>query len=318
MRMTITGGTGFVGLAIAEALIARGDTVSLFGTGALPPAIGDHPALRGARFLSGDVRSAPDLALAIEEGTDVLIHGAAVTPDAAMEAERPRDVVSVNVDGTLAALSRAREAGVGRVVVLSSVAVYGNGTRLGEATLDEDKPPAPSTLYGITKLAAEQAAMRLGELWSMDVRVIRLGPAFGPWEYRTGLRPLLSPPRQVLDQALETGRCVLSRAVRGDFIHSRDAARSIVEVASRHTLPYRLFNLGGPVLGLAEWCEALAGCIEGFEWRIDDAAATLHPALSHDRAVLDSARIEATLGPVATTAPGRAAEETIRWLRETT
>jgi nucleoside-diphosphate-sugar epimerase len=45
---------------------------------------------------------------------------------------------------------------------------------------------APAALYGVTKLAEEQTALRLGQVYDIDTRAIRMGPVFGPWEYRNG------------------------------------------------------------------------------------------------------------------------------------
>ena len=59
----------------------------------------------------------------------------------------------------------------------------------------------PVALYGISKVAAEQAALRIAQLRDIDVRVIRLGPVFGPWELPSRVRDALSPHHQILAMA---------------------------------------------------------------------------------------------------------------------
>lgn len=297
MAILITGGTGFIGLAIAEALLARGQEVILFGAAPAPDNLANHPSLAGAKVVLGDIGAGGDLDRAFAGGIEAVIHGAAITPDADMESRDPDRIANVNIGGTIALLSKARAAGVQRVLALSSVAVYGYNHRIDGPELDEDKTPAaPQTLYGITKLAAERTALRLADLWQLDLRVVRLGPAFGPWEYSTGVRPVLSPHRQVMDLAHAGKPCVLPRDMAGDFIYSRDAGRAVADLLECEHPTRRVFNLGGPVNSVAAWCGVVEHRMSRFDWHIDPAAPTIATGIGYDRAVLDSRRISAEIG----------------------
>src|SRR3546814_17162129 len=85
MRVLITGGTGFIGLAVAEAATRAGHAAVLFGANRIPDTLPRPNWLDGCRTVIGDVRSDADLAAAFEDGIDRVVHAAAVTHDAARE-----------------------------------------------------------------------------------------------------------------------------------------------------------------------------------------------------------------------------------------
>src|SRR3989442_9741788 len=115
MRWAITGGAGFLGLHLARRLLADGHEVRTLDVAPL-----DEPELEtSVEELHGDVRSAPD-AQALAHGADVLVHAAAALP---IQASRD-SIRSVNVGGTATVLAAAVDAGVRRVVLVSSTALY--------------------------------------------------------------------------------------------------------------------------------------------------------------------------------------------------
>jgi len=303
MTVLITGGTGFVGLATAEALAARGEALVLFGREPLPVAFRSAPwAGRIAALVEGDVRSAEDLARAFAAAAiDHVVHAAALTPDANRERAEPEQIGSVNLGGTLALLRAAAEqpAPPRRVLVLSSVAVYGFAPPAPDGLYHEDAPPpAPETLYGITKLAAEQAALRLGDLHGLDTRAVRLGPVFGPWEHHSGARDALSPHHQIA-RAARAGRPVLlPRPMLADWLYARDAGVALADVLLSPVLRSRVLNLGGGVVtDLPAWCALISESWPDFTWHIaDDGGApvgteTIRYGLRRDRAALSNGRL---------------------------
>lgn len=150
MRLAIIGGTGFVGRFLVAEAIGAGDEVTLFGR--TPPEPGSF-AVRPAHRSFDLAGEAPDLA-----GFDVLIHaGLWHLPGRYRggEGDDADGFVARNRDGTLRLFEAARQAGVGRVVFLSSRAVY-DGYPVG-TRLDETMAMLPGTLYGTVKAAAEEA-----------------------------------------------------------------------------------------------------------------------------------------------------------------
>lgn len=302
MATLITGGSGFIGLSIAERLIADGERVVLFDLTAPAAGMLSRPELRGALLVTGDVRDAEDVDRALSaDSIDRVIHTAAMTPNAQRERDEPRRIVEVNVVGTVNLLERAAaRPAIRRVVVLSSVAVYGFSEPAPSGLFEEAlSPPAPASLYGISKLAAEQAARRIGELRGLDVRIARLGPAYGVWEIPTAARDALSPHLQIMNMALEGRDVLLPRPMTADWIYSRDAADGIARLCHAANLSHGVYHVsGGAWSDLTQWCGVLAGLVPGFRWSLADAdqPGNVIYSLPKDRAPLAITRLGADTG----------------------
>jgi nucleoside-diphosphate-sugar epimerase len=143
MRITITGGAGFLGYHLARAGVLRGDHVRLLDIAAYEPS--DYDAAVECR--TGDVRDRAALKEAFA-GADVVIHAAAALP-----LWKPAEIVEINVEGTRAVLETAREVGIPRVVQISSTAVYGVPK---VHPLVETAPLQGVGPYGESKIAAER------------------------------------------------------------------------------------------------------------------------------------------------------------------
>jgi nucleoside-diphosphate-sugar epimerase len=299
---TLITGAGFIGLAIAERLIADGEPAVLFDLAAPGDNVLARPELGGVPLVTGDIRSTDDIDRALASAAfDRVIHTAAMTPNAQRERDAARQIVDVNIGGTVNLLERvAARTGIRRVTVLSSVAVYGFGQPAASGLFEEEaSPPAPTALYGITKLASEQAALRIADLHDLDVRVVRLGPVYGAWERHTAVRDALSPHHQIIAAARAGREVVLPRTMAGDWIYSRDAARGIAAVSNGAALRHRIYHVsGGAVTDLPQCCAIVAGRYPGLQWRLaaSDAEGTIVYGLPRDRAPLDIARLAADTG----------------------
>jgi nucleoside-diphosphate-sugar epimerase len=311
MRVMITGGTGFVGLAVAEAVLAQGDTAILVADRPAPPA---YLAALGGDIVwhQADLRDPAALAAAFAATRPThVVHGAALTPAPEQERAAADALVAVNVGGTARLLQAA--AGVARVVLLSSVSAYGPAP--ADQLLTEDRPPAPATLYGISKFAAEMVARRLAALLGLDLVIARLGPVFGPFEYETGVRGLMSPHLQMLRQAMAGTPSVLPWRLAADWIFSRDIGAGVVALlrAELAAAP-ALFNLGsGVVTDLPAWAAAIAPAFPGWSWRIGEPP-TIRYGLTEARAPMDTARLAAA-GFRARHDLAEAAAASIAWYR---
>jgi UDP-glucose 4-epimerase len=319
MTTLITGGGGFVGLAVAECLLSRGEGVVLFDRAAPPAHLlarlpGPPPAVR-----LGDIRSAGDVDAALRAGDITrVVHGAAITPDARREAREPGTVTDVNIGGTVNLVARcaALAPRPQRVLVLSSVAVYGVSVPAGPAYEEASSWPVPAALYGITKLAAEQAALRLADLHGLDVRVARLGPVYGPWEHGTGVRDALSPHAQVLAAMRAREGVVLPRPMRADWIYSRDAARALADLLDCPALRHTLYHVGGGAMSdVEQWCQRMRRHDPAFAWRLGGPAdtPTVHYGLPADRAPLDIRRLQEDTGWQPRYTLATAADEHLAW-----
>ena len=178
MNVLVTGGTGYAGRFIVEALLAAGHAVSVSGRSRPEDNVFSGPV----DFLSGDL-DPENASPALFEGCDAFVHAAFHHVPGKFrggEGDDPQSFRRLNVDGSLALFEAAKKAGVGRAVFLSSRAVY--GTQLPGSVLTEETEPHPDTLYGEVKRSVEQgiAAMAGETFLPATLRVTGIyGPA-GP------------------------------------------------------------------------------------------------------------------------------------------
>jgi nucleoside-diphosphate-sugar epimerase len=164
MKALVTGGTGFVGSHLLEALLRRGDAVRAL---VRSPAKANALGLEGVEWIRGDLDDPEALARAAE-GCDAVYHVAGL-----VMARSEAEFHAVNVTGTRRLLDAAAPFGP-RFVLVSSLAA--GGPTVAGRPLSGGEPPRPVTAYGRTKLAAE-AAVREGPLpWT----IIRPPAVYGP------------------------------------------------------------------------------------------------------------------------------------------
>src|SRR5215211_7147095 len=165
MQWAISGGAGFLGLHLARRLLASGHAVRSLDLVPL-----DEPGL-AVEELRGDIRD-ERRAQQLVAGARILVHAAAALP---IRGSR-REIRSVNVDGTLTLLSAAAEAGVRRVVFVSSTAVYGVPDK---HPIDEDDPLDGVGHYGESKIEAERVCRAFVER-GLDCVILRPKTFIGP------------------------------------------------------------------------------------------------------------------------------------------
>jgi nucleoside-diphosphate-sugar epimerase len=173
-RVLITGASGFIGAALATRLRADGHAV-----------VGvDRVAAPGAGVVAGDTTDPAGWAAHLAD-CDAVIHTAAVVSNAVGLAEQWR----VNVLGTHRVCAAARDAGVPRVVLLSSVRAFSD---LGfPDAVTEDHPVRPDgNPYVDTKIASEHVALRAHAAGDIDAVIIRPGDVYGPGSVPWILKPL--------------------------------------------------------------------------------------------------------------------------------
>jgi UDP-glucose 4-epimerase len=179
MRALVTGGAGFIGSNLVDALLERGAEVDIVDTLVTGRRSNLEGALqRGARLHEVDITDAPALtALVADVAPDVIFHLAAQI-DVRKSIEDPAFDASVNVVGTINVLEAARQAGVGRVVNTSTGgAIYGDAQRIPSP---EDETPLPMAAYGQSKFCAERYLGWYGRLYGQSNVTLRLGNVFGP------------------------------------------------------------------------------------------------------------------------------------------
>ena len=310
----VTGGSGFIGLNLAEQLLARGDSVLLYDL-APPPA-----AFKGKFiFAHGDTTDRDRLERVFSERKPKrVIHLAAITAGPERDAREPRRIADVNLLGTINVLEAARRHAATRFVHASTGALFGTaGAGAGEPLDEERDRPAPESIYGITKYAAERACLRLASLWNMDLLVGRLALAFGRWEYDTGLRDRLSPPTLIARIALAGGEAVFPRLGPTDYIYAPDVARALIALLDAGSPSHRLYHLGtGAPWSLPQWCALLAARFPSFRWRESERREECNvlPLAPGTRRAFSNRRLAEDLGYVPEFIVQTAAQDFVSWL----
>ncbi len=182
MRILLTGGAGFIGSHVLEALLARGDSVAVVDdfNPYYDPAIkrANLAALRGFELVEGDLVDPALVARAYDAARpDAVVHLAGqggVRPSLSA----PALYAAVNAGATLNLLEEARRRGVRKFVFASSSTVYGDTSRV---PFREDDPELrPVSPYGVSKLLAEHYVRLAHELHGLRASVLRFFSVYGP------------------------------------------------------------------------------------------------------------------------------------------
>jgi UDP-glucose 4-epimerase len=178
MRVLVTGGAGYVGSVVAEILIARGHTVTVYDD----LSTGHRDAVPdGARLVVGTLADAPALGAALAGSrAEAVVHMAARALVGESVTE-PAAYYATNVEGGLILLGAMRAAGVRRLVFSSSAAIYGEPAT---TPIEEDSPAAPTNPYGETKLAFERALGWFDRAYGLRSVSLRYFNAAGATERR--------------------------------------------------------------------------------------------------------------------------------------
>jgi UDP-glucose 4-epimerase len=177
MRFVVTGGAGFIGSHIADALVHRGDEVVILDNlfSGKPENIQQLLNNKAVTFIQGSITDDECLEHACK-GADGIFHEAAIT-SVPRSVKDPVTSNEVNVSGTLNVLMAARKYGVKKILYASSSSVYGDTPALPK---QEDMVPNPKSPYAVTKLAGEYYLKVFQELYGIETVSLRYFNVFGP------------------------------------------------------------------------------------------------------------------------------------------
>ena len=300
MATLVTGGAGFVGSNIVKAVAAEGHRVVCFDLAPADALLRDYmePWSDSVTYVQGDILNVADLRqTAAQHPIDKIVHAAAFTPSQAgdMEAERSRDIVNINLQGTANLLDLAvASAALDRFVYVSSEAVYGEAAP-GVALLKEDAPLRPRNLYAVSKHASELLTRRYGELHGFETASVRLSYPYGPMERITGHRTRMSLIYQWTGNVVRGEPIVVyNRSIARDYTFVVDAAAGIQTVLDAPALPHDVYNISaGRPISLEEVIAALRALRPSVE--VIDAPSG-GPQGVEPQPVRDATRINTALG----------------------
>jgi len=207
-RALVTGGAGFIGSHLVDALVAHGREVVVLDDLETGFRENVHPA---ARLVFGSVADA-DAVRAAMTGCELVFHQAAHKA-VLRSVEHPIPTDTVNTHGTLVVLEAARDLGVRRFVHASSSSVYGGAA---PRPTPEDAPLRPRSPYAVSKLAAEEYCRVFAELYGLETVALRYFNVYGPRQRPDATYAAVIP---LFIDALLNGRAPV---VHGDGEQSRD------------------------------------------------------------------------------------------------
>ncbi|HEY4689824.1 MAG TPA: NAD-dependent epimerase/dehydratase family protein [Anaerolineae bacterium] len=236
MQFLVTGGAGFLGSHLCNRLARDGHTVrALDDLSAGDPSQLDPAVL----FTRGDVADIPKL-WSLLQGVDGVYHLAArvSVPQSVLY---PRDYNTVNVGGTVALMEAVRDAGVKRVVLTSSGAVYG---QQAQQPVREDMPPNPDSPYAVSKLSAEYYVRTIGALWKIETVILRIFNAYGPGQALPASHPPVVP--QFIKHAIGGGSLVIfgDGTQTRDFVYIDDVTDALVAAVAAPGVDREVINIG--------------------------------------------------------------------------
>ena len=174
-RYLVTGGAGFIGSHIAQALLDQGESVRVLDNLATGKET-NLAVLKGrVQIIRGDLRNFEAVRAAVE-GVEVVFHQGALASVPRSIAD-PVTSLEININGTQNVLQAAREAGVRRVVYASSSSIYGNTPTLPK---QEQMQPHPVSPYAIHKLTGELLCQAFTSIFGLETVALRYFNVFGP------------------------------------------------------------------------------------------------------------------------------------------
>jgi UDP-glucose 4-epimerase len=312
MRALVTGGAGFIGSNLVDALLDRGDEVAVIddlSTGRIENLASARR--RGIAFHEADITDGARLRkLFAASRPDIVFHLAAQI-DVRKSIKDPAWDASINVGGTINLLEAARQTGVARVVNTSTGgAIYGD---VDVIPTPESVPPRPMAAYGTSKLCAEIYCAWYERLYGLSTVTLRYGNVYGPRQDPLGEAGVI---------AIFCGRLMSGRrpTIYGDGRQTRDYTYVSDVVAANlcaasHPEAHGVYNVGtGTASSVLEVLAALrrAAGLDDDELQPEFAPARLGEL---QRSALDVSRARAELGFAAEADLDDGMRRTLEWAR---
>jgi len=286
VKAVVSGGAGFIGSHLVDALVRRGDEVTVLDN-LLTGSLNNLLAVQGdIHFVQIDLSTGSKGLPELLAGSDCVFHLAAL-PSVVASVDDPLTSHAHTGTSTLALLQAMKDARVGRIVFSSSCAIYGDQTKLPWRT---DMTPRPLSPYAADKLASEHYLRVFHELYGLNAITLRYFNVYGPRQ------PAHSEYAAVIPKFLDAARARRSPTIYGngrqtrDFVHVRDVVRANL-LSAETILPHAVLNVASgrqtslldlldvirricPSLSEPEFAPARAGEVQNSvgEWRQTDAA----------------------------------------------
>jgi len=258
-KALVTGGAGFIGSHIAEALVAQGCEVTVLDNLSSGRLANLDVIRERITFVEGDIED-PEVLSSAARGCDTVFHQAAVV-SVPQTIHQPVTSAAVNDLGTIKVLEAARQNGVRRAVLASSSAVYGDVPQLPKT---ESMAPSPLSPYAIQKLTNEFYAELYHRMYGLQTVCLRYFNVYGPRQDPSS--PYSGVISIFMRKALENQQPIIygdGRQTR-DFVFVKDVVQANILAATHESVSGRVYNIGTSnsveINALWHSIAALAGC----------------------------------------------------------
>jgi len=250
----VTGGGGFIGSHLVDALLARGDVVRVLDNFSTGKRENLQHNIEKIQLLTGDLRESEILNEAVQ-GVDYIFHQAAFV-SVPQSMEDPDSCFDVNVNGTGKLLAVARAAGVKRVMLASSAAVYGENEAV---PLSEDEEPDPLSPYAASKSINEIYARLFTKHLGLNVVALRYfnvyGPRQNPASDYAAVVPIFIKILEDEGEPVIFGDGLQTR----DFVYIADVVQANIQASESGKSPGKVFNIcSGQEISLLDLLEKLS------------------------------------------------------------
>ena len=235
----VTGGAGFIGSHLAEALVKRGERVRVLDNFATGKRENIEAFAGDIELVEGDLRSLEQVRRAVQ-GMEIVLHQGAL-PSVPKSVEDPVGTNESNITGTLNVLIASRDAGVRRVVYAASSSAYGDSPTLPK---EETMKPGPLSPYAIQKYVGELYCRNFHELYGLETVALRYFNVFGPRQDPASQYAAVIPK---FITALAEGR---PPTIYGDGEQSRDFTY-VENVVQANLLAARADGVAGEMMNFA-------------------------------------------------------------------
>jgi nucleoside-diphosphate-sugar epimerase len=261
MNCLVTGGNGFVGNFVAQTLAKKGNQVVAYDVQQQKKETNSPEINSNAEFeyIAGDITNLDHLLdTCNKHQIDTIVHTAAI-----LDSENPPRTVRINCDGTINVLEAGRKCGMRRVVLTSSVAVFGPPDRYGDEPVPNDGPLYPTTIYAASKAFGEASAQYYRKAFSLDVLVVRFPHVYGLGR-TAGMGTAIDDELFVKPALGQPARVPFGEAIH-NWLYVEDAARALVLASQVDKTKGYAFTAGGYAVSVPDVAAYMKKLVPGAE-----------------------------------------------------
>ncbi|MBN1627007.1 MAG: NAD(P)-dependent oxidoreductase [Deltaproteobacteria bacterium] len=260
MTYLVTGGTGFIGAHTVRLIEEKGEDVVVYDSvpdTVLLQRLSGRTINQTITVVKGDITDLDHLKKICDQyEIDKVIHTAAI-----IGSENPPLTVKVNCDGTMNILEVARLLGIERVVLTSSVAVFGNINQYKDGFVKNDAPHYPKSIYGACKSHNEACAEYYFRQYGLDTVAIRFPHVYGGGRKR-GFGSVLDEELIIKPLTGKPGR-VPNGGITHNWLYVKDAAKALVMASMSGKAETRAFTASGEIHPVPEVAEYIKSLVPG-------------------------------------------------------